>query len=109
MSENLNFDPETNKLTVSHVDGVEYRIGGKVIEGSVILKKNTTVRARPKPGYVFPRGATTEWTFEVSENPEKVEDESGEDETVSDPDPVSDQSAGNTPESVGQQTSNFGS
>lgn len=73
MSDNLKFDDSTNTLTVTDVDGIDYRIGGKVIEGDVKLTKDTVVTARPQPGYTFSKGAQTQFEFEV--NQELVEQE----------------------------------
>jgi hypothetical protein len=76
VSDNLKFDQSSNTLTVNHVEGVDFMIGGKVIEGEVKLTKNTYVTARPQPGKVFPRGTQTRWKFEV--NKDLIEQERAE-------------------------------
>lgn len=101
MSENLKFDKETNTLTVNDVEGVEYRVGSKVLSGEVKLNKTTTVKAYPVRGRVFPHGVEREWTFEVDSS-EKSSDEKPTE--VNDPS-VPAATAGSTPESTGQQAS----
>lgn len=69
MSDNLSFDSKTNVLTVGHVEGVDYLVGGRVVSGEEIkLTKNTVVTARPQPGKVFPRGTVARWKFEVNKD-----------------------------------------
>lgn len=97
MSENLKFDSDTNVLTVGSVEGVNYFIKGRRVEGEVQLDKTTVVTAKPAPGRTFPKGTVSEFKFEVGE-------------TESDPvaqnaDPVDADTAGSTPENVAQQSS----
>lgn len=87
MSKNLHFDESTNTLTVGSVEGVVYTIGGKPVEGDIVLDKDTVVRAIPAPGYVFTRGVETEFKFEISKDIPDVdpdEDEPTEENTSPD-------------------------
>lgn len=67
MSDYLTFDKSTNTLTVTENEGVDYFIGSKKLSaGDHKLTKNTTVRARVKPGKRFAKGAQTQFEFNVS-------------------------------------------
>ncbi|WP_245993545.1 ExeM/NucH family extracellular endonuclease [Flaviflexus salsibiostraticola] len=56
---------EDNVITIPEVEGVEYLIGGAVVEaGTVAITEDTTVTARAAEGYVLADDAVTEWTFE---------------------------------------------
>jgi hypothetical protein len=68
VSDALSFDEATNTLNVDHVEGVRYLINGKEVNGEVKLTKNTTVRARPEPGFVFARGTQRDYKFEVNKD-----------------------------------------
>lgn len=97
MSDNLKFDSDTNVLTVAAVDGVNYFIRGRRVEGEVKLDKTTVVTAKPAPGRSFPKGTVSEFKFEVGETkPDPV---------AQNADPVDENTAGSTPENVEQQAS----
>ena len=108
MTDNLKFDKETKVLTVVQKEGVQYKIGSRVLDaGEHKLKDTTTVRAVPEPGYVFKKSAPTEWTFEVDSDEDKPEDTPPSDVPGGDPeqvnaDPVDVVSPGNTPQNPGQ-------
>jgi len=57
------FDEETNTITIPTVTGVEYRINGEVVTGSVVIESDTLVIARALPGYKFPAVHDSDWVF----------------------------------------------
>lgn len=104
------FDSATNTLTIPDLDGVEYRIGGKVVEGQIEIRQNTTVRRSAKPGYQLARGAEKVFEYKVSKaEPKPAETDVEVDvDKVEDPaDPVEVTSPGNTPENPAQGTPRF--
>lgn len=66
MSKNLSFDSETNILTITPSERVDYFIGSKAVTGEVQLTKNTTVKIKAKRGYKLTKNTPPSVLFEVS-------------------------------------------
>ena len=62
------FDSSTNTLKIPDLEGVEYRIGGHLVEGEVKIDKNTTVLRSAKPGFELAKGAETVFKFVVAKD-----------------------------------------
>lgn len=106
-ADNLQFHSETNILEIKNSDGVVYSSAGKVLKkGEHKFTKTTKVRARPR-GRIFDEGVETKWTYEVSGSNEPASSVDATTDEDSETNEVEDTpnapTAGNTPESPGQQ------
>lgn len=52
-----------NTITIPTVTGVEYRIDGVVVTGTVDITENTVVTANPTAGHIFPSPTDDDWLF----------------------------------------------
>lgn len=57
------FDTATDTITIPTVTGVDYRIDGVVVTGTVVITATTMVTATTQPGYVFAPNTDTDWSF----------------------------------------------
>ena len=57
------FDSGTDTITIPTVTGVDYRIDGEIVTGTVIITAPTLVTATPATGYKFPAWADDDWSF----------------------------------------------
>jgi hypothetical protein len=60
------FDSGTNTITIPTVAGVEYKINGEVVTGSIVITTDTLVKADPLAGYRFPPVSDDDWLFQHS-------------------------------------------
>lgn len=58
------YNSTTDELTIPTVTGVEYRIAGEVVTGTVVITQDVLVRAYPTTGYKFPAVVQDEWFFD---------------------------------------------
>jgi hypothetical protein len=58
------YDSATDTITIPTVNGVEYRINGEPVIGSVVITEDTVVTAVPVAGYKFPAVSDNDWYFE---------------------------------------------
>jgi hypothetical protein len=58
------YDNGTHTITIPSVTGVEYKINGEVVTGSVVITQDTVVTANPLPGYKFPAVTDDDWFFD---------------------------------------------
>jgi len=58
------YDSATDTITVPTVTGVEYRINGEPVTGSVVIAEDTVVTAVPVAGYKFPAVSDNDWYFD---------------------------------------------
>jgi hypothetical protein len=57
------YDPATHVITIPTVSGVEYRIDGHVVTGTVTITTDTVVTANPTSGNQFPAVTDDDWLF----------------------------------------------
>lgn len=57
------FTSATNTIVIPTVTGIEYKIAGEVVTGSVIITTDTLVKADPLAGYRFPPVSDNDWLF----------------------------------------------
>lgn len=53
-----------NTITIPTVVGVDYRIDGEIVTGTVNITEDTLVQATPQIGYRFPAVVDDDWLFE---------------------------------------------
>lgn len=58
------FNSSTDTITIPSVTGVEYRIAGEIVTGSVVITEPTVVTANPAASYKFPAWADNDWSFD---------------------------------------------
>jgi len=58
------YNSTTKVITIPTVTGVEYRINGAVVTGTVTITVDTVVTANPLPGYRFPDVTDDDWFFD---------------------------------------------
>ena len=99
------FNSSTNTISIPDVEGVEFLIGGKPVEGDVVIRRDTRVRVRAERGYVLAKGSELEYRFEASklDAPKEVETVPDEQPKPADPTPA-DTAAGRNQ----QRVSKFG-
>jgi len=103
------FDESSNTISIPEVENVVFTIGGKPVEGDVVITKNTTVRVSPKPGYVLAKGVERNHRFEARKLDQPTPKVQAVEPSVEEPpkpaEPVEVHTAGSTPENVNQQAS----
>lgn len=52
-----------NKITIPTKAGVDYRVNGSAVSGTVTIDKDTEVVATAQSGYYIPQTATRSWTY----------------------------------------------
>lgn len=57
------YDQATHVITIPTVTGVEYKIDGEVVTGTVTITEDTLVTAEPLAGYKFSTPVDDEWLF----------------------------------------------
>jgi hypothetical protein len=57
------YNSTTKVITIPTVTGVEYRINGDVVTGTVTITTDTLVTANPTTGYRFPAVVDNDWFF----------------------------------------------
>lgn len=60
------YDNATHTITIPTVTGVEYRIDGEIVTGSVVITEDTLVIANPTAGYTFPAVSDPDWLFDYT-------------------------------------------
>lgn len=99
------FNAGTSTISIPTVEGVDFKIGGQIVEGDVEISKNTVVRRFAKPGFKLAKGSETEFKFVVSEPAEKPAEVEVKTEDKPKPaEAIEGLSAGNTPQSPGQDS-----
>lgn len=77
MSDDVKVEPEFsgNTITIPEREGVDYRVGGRVVTGELEIKKRTVVTRSAKPGFKLAKGAVTSFVFtpEEAEKPKDVQ------------------------------------
>lgn len=58
------FNSGTHVITIPTVTGVQYKINGLVVTGTVTITVDTVVTANPLPGYKFPAVTDDDWFFD---------------------------------------------
>lgn len=58
------YNSGTHTITIPTVTGVEYKINGEVVTGSVVITEDTVVTANPTTGYRFPEVTDDDWFFD---------------------------------------------
>ncbi len=58
------FNSSTHVITIPTVTGVQYKINGLVVTGTVTITVDTVVTANPLPGYKFPAVTDDDWFFD---------------------------------------------
>lgn len=56
----------TKTIVIPATTGVDYRIDGKIVTGSVVITKDTIVTATPRLGYKFPLATDDDWGFKFA-------------------------------------------
>ena len=99
-----NFNDQTGVITIPERENVDYFIGGRKVVGNVTIKRPTVVYREPHRGFVFARGAVTEYRF-TPQPPKSDSSESTESEQKVDAsaEPVVVSTAGSDSENTDQQ------
>ncbi|QFP94983.1 major tail protein [Arthrobacter phage NapoleonB] len=58
------YNSTTKVITIPTTTGVDYKIDGEVVTGSVTITEDTMVTADPKQGYKFPAVIDRDWFFD---------------------------------------------
>ena len=59
------YNSTTDEITIPVVTGVDYRIDGEIVTGTVVITADTMVTATPQAGYVFPPLADDDWFIDI--------------------------------------------
>lgn len=106
------FNTSTQVITIPDLEGVEYLVNGRPVEGEVKIERTTVVHRRAKRGYQLAKGAETVFKFEVPKKEKSADvkvdkvvvDDNKVDEAA---DPVVVTSPGNTSENPAQGSPRF--